>query len=153
MARNGRIPASKAGRDWRFDAAELQKLKEKKADGCVGRVLIVDDDWRIRDLVDRVLRSADFEVSSAANGEEGLRLLDRVAPDVVILDLVMPGLDGVEVLKRIRQRQDFVPVIIMTGFTDSDRMKDALEYSPVTVLAKPAMPQTLISAVKEQCPG
>lgn len=151
MARNGEIPAFKVGKDWRFNTTEMLELRESgRAEGAAPRVLVIDDDWQVRDLVDCTLRRSGFEVSSCANGEEGLRLMERIAPDVVILDLVMPGMDGVEVLQRIRQRAQWMPVIIMTGFSDSERMQTALEYSPVTVLAKPVMSETLIAAVREK---
>jgi two-component system response regulator YesN len=85
---------------------------------------------------------------TASNGEEGLQLLEECDPMVVIIDLQMPGLDGADVLKEIRQRYGELPVIVHTGDPEGDLMARALEFSPFTVLAKPCPPHRLLETVR-----
>ena len=85
------------------------------------RVLVVDDDLRIRTAVARALRLKGFDVTVAADGREALSLVATNPPDVVVLDVLMPGVDGIEVCRRLRSDGDPVPVLMLTardGITD-----------------------------------
>jgi DNA-binding response OmpR family regulator len=88
------------------------------------RVLIVDDDDDIRDILSRVLTQAGYEVRLATNGREGLVLVGSIAPDLIILDLNMPVMNGFEVLGALRANKDWarIPVLVVTavaGYTAS----------------------------------
>ena len=81
----------------------------------MAKILVVDDEQVIRILFDRLLSRKGYEVILAENGQEGLELLQREHPNAVILDLKMPGMDGITVLQHIRLVDRTVPVIVLTG--------------------------------------
>src|SRR5436305_13784043 len=90
------------------------------------RLLVVDDEPNIRELLSASLRYAGFEVATAADGNEALRVADGFKPDLLLLDVMMPGLDGFEVVRRLRREGRPVPVLFLTA-------RDAAE-DQVTVL-------------------
>jgi two-component system OmpR family response regulator len=79
------------------------------------RLLVVDDEPNIRELLAASLRFAGFEVATAADGRQALQLAETVQPDLVVLDVMMPGIDGFEVMRRMRERQQPVPVLFLTA--------------------------------------
>lgn len=81
----------------------------------VARILVVDDDPRIRDVLRRGLTYEGFAVDTAGSGEEALRLAREQSPDLVILDILMPGLDGYEVLRRLRAADPQLPILMLTA--------------------------------------
>ena len=81
----------------------------------MAKVLVIDDEPNIRTLLDILLRSQGYDVILADNGGDGLLLYRQEHPDVIVLDLKMPGLDGVTVLKQIRSADLIQPVIVLTG--------------------------------------
>src|SRR5256885_9153131 len=83
-------------------------------------VLVVDDERNIRALVARVLGQDQVEVHGAATGKEGLQMADEVSPDLVLLDLRLPDMDGMDVLRALRSRYPEVAVIIITGFRSEE---------------------------------
>ncbi len=111
-------------------------------------VLVVDDDAQMREMLREILEQAEFKVAVASGGTDALQSMERHLPDVVVLDLAMPEMDGAETLQRIRRQWGALPVILNTGYPDSDIMLRAMEVSPSTVLAKPCMPRQLIEAVR-----
>jgi DNA-binding response OmpR family regulator len=80
------------------------------------RILVVDDEEGIRQLYKKELEEEGYKVELAERGEEALKKLSRSKPDVVILDLKMPGMGGLEILERIREQDKDVPVIICTAY-------------------------------------
>lgn len=112
-----------------------------------GHVLVVDDDQLLRDMLREILERAEFRVTTADGGNAALRAIERDLPDVVLLDLAMPGVDGAATLRELRKHWGGLPVIVHTGYPDSELMVQAMEVSPFTVLAKPCMPGQLIHAV------
>jgi DNA-binding NtrC family response regulator len=87
----------------------------------LGRVLIVDDDGELREDLARVLSGAGFQTSTAADGQEALERLESGSPDAIVTDLVMPRLDGFELLRTIRESGQVIPAIVMTGFGSLDK--------------------------------
>src|SRR3954447_5626481 len=87
----------------------------------LGRVLIVDDDGELREGLARVLSGAGFQISTAADGQEALERLESGSPDAIVTDLVMPRLDGFELLRTIRESGQVIPAIVMTGFGSLDK--------------------------------
>ena len=79
------------------------------------KILIIDDEQGIRDLLDTLLRRKGYDVVVAENGQEGLKVFRRERPNVVVLDLKMPGMDGLTVLQEVRKLDPNKPVIILTG--------------------------------------
>src|SRR4051794_9571077 len=80
------------------------------------RVLIIDDEVAIRESLETLLQIEGFSVETAADGEEGLALLDRGSYDLVLLDLALPGQNGIELLPQIHERMPQLPVIMLTAF-------------------------------------
>jgi diguanylate cyclase (GGDEF)-like protein len=107
--------------------------------------LTIDDDEVTRMLVRATLLKFDFEVLEAPDGKRGLALMDATAPDIVLLDVDMPGMDGFEVCRRIRERWDGaeVPVIMITGMNDVDSINRAYESGANDFTAKPINWQVL----------
>ena len=101
-----------------------------------GRVLVVEDDAEIADVVRRALRQAGHEVRSAADGVEALDAANEFIPDLVVLDLGLPRLDGVEVCRRMRETSD-VPILILTARADTDDRVVGLDAGADDYLVKP----------------
>lgn len=101
------------------------------------RLLIVDDQKGIRLLLDEVFRREGFKTILAANGMEALREVELQVPDCVLLDMKMPGIDGLEVLKRIKTGWPEVPVIMMTAYGEIELTEDALKTGAVKYFTKP----------------
>ncbi|MBE1555726.1 response regulator [Sporosarcina limicola] len=100
-------------------------------------LLIVDDQTGIRLLLDEVFRQEGFKTRLAANGMEALQALEEEVPGCVLLDMKMPGIDGIEVLKRLKSGWPEVPVIMMTAYGEIELIDDALEIGAVKYFTKP----------------
>jgi two-component system response regulator MprA len=111
-------------------------------------ILVVDDDPRITDLVRRILAYEGYSVAIARSGTEALdRSLER-PPDLVVLDIMLPGLDGLEVAQRLRAAGDNVPILMLTARDAiADRVK-GLETGADDYLVKPFAPEELVARVK-----
>lgn len=101
------------------------------------RVLVVDDEADARDVLSAFLAQAGFDVDDAADGFSALTKVSRKRPDVVVTDLRMPGMTGVDLLQRIRRIHGDVPVILATGLETWDLCTAAEAYGAVTCLVKP----------------
>ena len=112
------------------------------------QVLIVDDEERTRDLMKRSLEREGFQVTTAENGAIALEKMKQRLPDIVITDLMMPKMDGAEMLKQIRESWSLLPVVILTGFPNNDQIKRAMEFSPFTLMAKPCPIAQLIPLIR-----
>jgi PAS domain S-box-containing protein len=115
-------------------------------------VLVVDDDARIRELMSEALAREEFQVATAENGAVALEKMRQDLPEIVVMDLAMPKMDGVEALRQIRQNWGLLPVIILTGFTENEHMKRAMEFSPFTLLAKPCPITQLSQTIRSLLP-
>jgi DNA-binding NtrC family response regulator len=101
------------------------------------RVLVVDDDESLRMTLAGNLDLAGFVVVESVNALQALELLEREVFDVVLSDIRMPGIDGVEMFRRIKQLHPDLPVVLMTAFTDEPSVTRAIDAGVYTVLAKP----------------
>jgi DNA-binding response OmpR family regulator len=110
--------------------------------------LLVDDEPRIVDFVRRGLEAEGFEVDTARNGEEGLRLAAARRYDLVILDLVMPGLDGHAVLRSIVEHDQSQPVLVLSARTDTASKVRSLELGAEDYLSKPFSLEELLARVR-----
>jgi len=79
------------------------------------RILVIDDEASIRDSLRMTLEYDGYEFIGAATGQEGLALVEREAPDLVLLDVKMPGMDGLDVLERLRSMNETLPVVMISG--------------------------------------
>ncbi len=120
-----------------------------KAQRVIGLdLLIIDDDPALGELLRGLLEYDDLKVRVAKGGTEALDMMRQQVPDVVLLDLAMPGMDGPETFKEIRRDWGAIPVIVYTGYPDSDLMNRALESSPFTLLSKPCSLAQLAETVR-----
>ena len=111
-------------------------------------LLVVDDDPRITELLRRVLAYEGYSVSVAASGDDALQKALERPPNLIILDLMLPGVDGLEVARRLRRAGDNVPILMLTARDAvSDRVK-GLESGADDYLVKPFAPDELVARVK-----
>ncbi|WP_026923642.1 response regulator transcription factor [Glycomyces arizonensis] len=111
------------------------------------RVLVVDDDPALADVVARYLRREGFEVDYAPDGETGLRRALATLPDLVVLDLMMPGMDGFEVCRRLR-RATAVPVVMLTALGEENDRITGLDLGADDYVTKPFSPGELAARVR-----
>ncbi|WP_370944777.1 response regulator transcription factor [Amycolatopsis sp. cg5] len=107
-----------------------------------GRVLVVDDDETVRDVVRRYLELAGFTVDMAGDGTEGLRAFTARPPDLVVLDVMMPGINGLEVCKRLRQVSQ-VPIVMLTALGEEENRIAGLQLGADDYVTKPFSPREL----------
>ena len=112
-----------------------------------GRVLVVEDDAEIADVLRRTLRQEGHEVRSAGDGVEALQLAEDFVPDLVILDLGLPKLDGVEVCRRLRAESD-APILILTARTQTDDRVEGLDSGADDYLVKPFERKELLARMR-----
>jgi two-component system, OmpR family, response regulator len=121
--------------DW-FVVSGGRRTKGTRVSGV--RVLVVEDDASVRGLVQVILEDEGFEVFEAADGQEGLRLAQQLDPAVLVIDVMMPGLGGPEVVARLRRPDGSLPfaVLLLTGAPESvEMLRD--ELGPDAVMEKP----------------
>jgi DNA-binding NtrC family response regulator len=116
--------------------------------GAATSLLVIDDEPINRKLLTAVFSAEGFVVAHAANGEEGLERVDKGPPALVLLDLRMPGLDGLEVLRRLRARWPALPVIVLTSHSDIGAAVEATRLGAYDFLTRPIDNQKLVLAVR-----
>jgi EAL domain-containing protein (putative c-di-GMP-specific phosphodiesterase class I) len=114
-----------------------------------GRVLLVDDDPAQLRLFRRLLEDASFEVVVAANGKEAIEKIESNSFDVILSDILMQDIGGIDLLRAVRQRDRDVPVLLMTGGPDLTSAVKAVEYGALRYMEKPFKPNELVNAVRE----
>jgi CheY-like chemotaxis protein len=116
-------------------------------DGLRVRVLLVEDDDDNRELMGEVLEAAGYEVLPASGGADGLRALAERGADIVVTDVGMPGMGGLELARAAKKIAPTVPVIIVTGYAERDDIAMARGHEVDAVLVKPVDPDALAAAV------
>lgn len=113
-------------------------------------ILVIDDEPMTLRLIIDILEPAGFNVLVAMQGDMALMLLEQVTPDVILLDALMPGLDGFETCRRLKRSATLalVPVIFMTGLTDSESVVQGLQAGGVDYVTKPVAPDELIARIR-----
>jgi two-component system response regulator (stage 0 sporulation protein F) len=103
----------------------------------VKQLLIVDDQQGIRLLLNEVFKREGYETFLAANGIEALDIAERIKPDGVLLDMKIPGMDGIEILKRLKSKMPEVPVVMMTAYGELDLIQEAMKLGAAHYFTKP----------------
>ncbi|AET70919.1 response regulator with CheY-like receiver, AAA-type ATPase, and DNA-binding domains [Desulfosporosinus orientis DSM 765] len=103
----------------------------------VAKILVVDDQLGVRRLLFETFREDQHEVEMAADGEEAVQLLNTFKPDLILMDMKMPGMNGIETLRQIRALDRQVGVIMMTAYGDAQNMEQAKELGILHYLSKP----------------
>ena len=123
-------------------------MEQKKELNGKPRLLLVDDEKAITDRLVTFLSRAGFQIKVAANGESALREIAVFAPDLLILDVIMPGMDGREVLRQLRQKGDWTPIILLTQVGESAERAMALLEGADDYINKPFDPFELAARIK-----
>ena len=116
------------------------------------RILVIEDETQVRENIQQILEFSDFEVISAAEGNSGLKLAKIHTPDLIICDIMMPGMDGYSVLKALRQEltTETIPVIFLTPKADRADLRQGMELGADDYLTKPFENSELLRAVKSR---
>jgi DNA-binding NtrC family response regulator len=114
----------------------------------MSRVLVVDDKELMRDSVGATLQRAGLAVVSAPNAEAAIAMIARHHPDAVITDLKMPGVDGLELLRRIKEADDTLPVVLMTAYGTVDTAVQAMKFGAFDYITKPFEGDELVITMK-----
>lgn len=122
--------------DMDYQPTQATTLSALKSDQPVN-VLIVDDDDLVRETLQFVLEDADYQVFPASNAIEALGLLASQPVDMILSDIFMPGMNGFELLRQIKQRRPDVPVVLITGFANIEMARHALKEGAVDFITKP----------------
>lgn len=103
----------------------------------MGKILVVDDQFGVRCLLAEVFQEDQHEVEMATNGSEALQLYNTFKPDLILLDMKMPGMNGIETLEKIRALDPQVGVIMMTAYGDNQYIEQAKELGILHFMSKP----------------
>jgi excisionase family DNA binding protein len=155
----GRVPAFYTpGGHRRYRRGDLDAFLERSGPGKPARgpmVLVVDDDPQVREVVRVNLELEGYAVREAANAEEGLAALEDDAPDLILLDVMMPQVDGWEMLRRVQERHGMgsIPVVMFSGKVDEGARAEAAERGAQGFVGKPFDLQSLIEQTKQIVPS
>ncbi|WP_136806862.1 response regulator [Desulfosediminicola flagellatus] len=111
-------------------------------------VLVVDDEEEFRDLTVKILNKRGIKATSAESGTEALELLQRTPVDVVLLDVKMPGIDGIETLRHIRSRSPLVEVVLLTGHASVESGIEGMKLGAFDYLMKPIELEPLLEKLR-----
>jgi two-component system, OmpR family, response regulator MtrA len=111
------------------------------------KILVVDDDGALAEMITIMLRSEGFDPHTALSGPEAIDLLEKVAPDLVLLDVMLPGMDGIDVCSHIRQTSG-VPIIMLTAKGDTGDVVKGLESGADDYVVKPFNPKELVARIR-----
>ena len=161
LIKAGKIPAVRVGRQWRFRKEDIDVWLNSQrfpnaGEGGAGqtadsrhRVLVVDDEEGIRDLLSRTLALAEYEVDTTADGLSALESIRNDGYKLLIADLRMPGMDGLTLIREVKQINPQLPIIIITGYSSESSAIEAVNLGVAGYLTKPVgIPQVLAAAAK-----
>jgi excisionase family DNA binding protein len=165
LIKAGKIPAVRVGRQWRFRKRDIDAWLDNQRPrggartsptpprGAPGtarpRVLVVDDEASIRDLLAKTLALAEYDVDATGDGRSALERMRLYPYDLLIVDLRMPGMDGLAVIREAKRYKGDLPVLIITGFSNESSAIEAVNLGVAGYLTKPfRVPQVLAAAAK-----
>lgn len=129
------------------DAASEVLLEESEIAGRnFETVLVVEDDPDVRGLVTEFLSDLSYQVLFAENAEKGLEMLNQLEPDLLIVDYAMPGMNGADLARAVKQRMPSLPILFLSGYADSSALEAAVGHAPL--LRKPFRPSELAAVVR-----
>ena len=112
------------------------------------KVLLIDDEPELLEVMKDLLEEQKFQMFCASGGLNGIQLNEQQDPDLILLDLRMPGMDGIETLRSIREQDEKVRVIILTGYGCPDTIRDAADLDVSEYLSKPFENEDLINVIE-----
>lgn len=114
-----------------------------------GKLLVIDDELSMREVLSIMLAKENYEVLTAADGEEGIRLVREAQPRVVLVDIRLPGMDGLQVLSEIRKIDPQIPVIMVTAISDLKVAQEAEKKGAFGYIVKPFTIREIKSVLQE----
>ncbi|MBV7327043.1 response regulator transcription factor [Chloroflexi bacterium TSY] len=137
------------------DPLDQVAVKEKSLEKNIIRVLIVDDHTVVRDGLEFILKTTDDiqVVATASNGERGLLMCNQHQPDVVLMDLVMPEMDGITAIKKIHERYPAIQIVALTSFHEEELVQQALQAGAISYLLKNVEACDLANAIRSAYSG
>lgn len=128
----------------------LKFFKKDVADLSNRLILFIDDSELDRRYIERILTKKNFRVLLASNGEQGLKTAQEQKPNLVLLDVVLPGLSGIEICKKLKKDEitKHIPIIFLTGMDTPKNLIDCYEYGAEDFLNKSIHPKALISQIE-----
>ena len=117
------------------------------------KILVIDDEPELLALMMELLTDEGYQAFIAANGADGIRLNELENPDLIVLDLRMPEMDGIETLRQIRKKDNKVKVVILTGYGSPDTIRDAADLNVSEYLSKPFDNEQLLRVISETIGG
>ncbi|OJU94834.1 MAG: DNA-binding response regulator [Solirubrobacterales bacterium 67-14] len=120
----------------------------QSTDQATARVLVVDDEPNIADVISMALKYNDFEVATAGDGNQALEQVAEFRPDLIVLDVMMPGLDGFQVAKRLAERSADIPILFLTARDTTDDKIRGLTIGGDDYMTKPFSVEELIARIK-----
>jgi len=142
---NGEIPAVRLGRQWRFRKGDLDRWVEEPRP-APPRVLIADDDADVLGTLVNILAVTDYRVETVRNGVAAVTQLRQAAYDLLLTDLMMPGLDGIEVAREAKKLRPAIKVVIVTAYPTTSSAIDALNLGVDGYVTKPFTPEDVLKA-------
>ncbi|MFQ5640602.1 MAG: response regulator [bacterium] len=133
-------------RDFDHTNGDINELKT----GHGERILVVDDDPIQRSVADNLLKRLGYEVHSVQSGEEAVNYVKENPQDLLLLDMVMNGIDGVETFRQILEFQSDQKALILSGYAMSERVQEALSLGVGGFVAKPVTPNVLANAIQKE---
>lgn len=148
LAKEGKLPAVKIGSEWRFDKALIDawlkdkfgaaaQIKPETIEKISRAILVVDDEKDTCDYFARSLEKEGYQVEIATNGQKALKLVKEKDPALILLDLEMPGMDGIEVLEELKKIGSTAPVIVLSAYGEVDLNIKASRLGAHNYIVKP----------------
>lgn len=116
------------------------------------KILIVDDQYGIRALLKEILQTAGYKTCEAANGIQALSMVEKEDPYLVLLDMKIPGMNGLQILKRVKEKSKDTKVVIMTAYGELEMLEEAKENGAITHFFKPFDIDEILDFVKNEVP-
>lgn len=113
------------------------------------QILVIDDVDAARTTICRMLERAGYDVLEACNGKEGLKMFEKYAPEVVVSDILMPEMEGIETIRALRKRNPELPIIAITASIDTPYLEMAMKFGAICGLYKPFKSAELLEAVQK----
>jgi len=152
LARQKKIPAFKVGKEWRLRREALIRWADEQGvanpDETSCSVLVIDDEEKVCAALARTVERFGCRARQATDGQTGLELVARETPDIILLELKMPHMNGPQFLAKLRDTHPYLPVVIVTGYPESDLMLEATKYAPVMLLSKPIEQEPLERTIR-----
>ena len=118
----------------------------------MAKVLIVDDDMTLRELYEERMKQENYVIISASDGEEALEKATKELPDVILLDIMMPKINGIDVMKMLREREETagIPIIVLTALVQEiDKIKDMMGPKDAYLVKSESLPKDVVAHVEK----